>query len=71
MLWQRRFLIAGDLAFAVGADENLYALDARSGSVYWVASTDEVSAPHMESKDGKFIVSVDGQHFDAATGKPE
>lgn len=65
------FLIAGDLAFAVGADENLYALDARSGSVYWVASTDEVSAPHMESKDGKFIVSVDGQHFDAATGKPE
>lgn len=65
------FLIAGDLAFAVGADENLYALNARSGAVYWVAPIDDVSVPHMESKDGKFILDVDGQQFDAATGTPE
>ncbi len=65
------FLIAGDLAFVIGADENLYAINTGNGSVYWIAQIDETSAPQLKSKDGKFILDVDGQQFDATTGQPK
>ncbi|MCL1891904.1 MAG: PQQ-binding-like beta-propeller repeat protein [Alphaproteobacteria bacterium] len=63
------FVIAGDLAFVMGANSVLYALDARNGTIYWTAKTRRAYTPKPESADGKYFVRVGKERFYAATGK--
>jgi len=62
------FQIAGDLAFVMGANSKLYALDARDGTIYWTVQTKKIAQPKLESGDGKYFIKVGKEKFDAATG---
>jgi outer membrane protein assembly factor BamB len=62
------FLVAKDLLFVVSMDNTLHALDANTGKTYWQAKTKTATAPRLESRDGKILVIVGRQKFDAATG---
>jgi len=65
------FKLAGGVLFVSATDNNLYAIDAKSGNVYWRSEIKKQSAPKIaQSKDGKFIISVGKEKFDAETGKP-
>lgn len=59
------FAIAGDYAFVVSADSNLYAISANNGDVLWRAKTDKVVAPKYE----KGIIFVGKQRINAENGK--
>jgi len=63
------FQIAGDLAFVVGTDDTLSALDANRGEIYWKAKIQKQSTPKLMSSDGKYFVIVGKEKFDAQTGK--
>lgn len=58
------FIIAGNYAFVVSADNNLYAVSIVSGSIFWRASVDKQVAP--DYADG--IVVVGKQRFDVRDG---
>lgn len=47
------FIVVDDFAFVVGADDNLYAIDVRDGSVYWKTKIKKQVAPKY---DGKYII---------------
>ena len=62
------FLIAGDIAFVVGTDSVLYALDTKSGKIYWATNVKKSVAPRMDKDDEKYFVIVGRQWFDATNG---
>jgi len=62
------FQIAGDLAFVMGANSKLYALDAHDGGIYWTVRAKKSAAPKLELANGKYVVKVGKEKFDAATG---
>lgn len=62
------FLIAGNLAFVVGTDSNLYALDTKTGGVYWMANVKKSVQPKLQLQDEKYMVIVGRQKFDAISG---
>ena len=59
------FTIAGDYAFVVGTDSNLYAISVKNGDVFWRTSVEKQSAPMYENG----IVSVGKQRINAENGK--
>ena len=59
-----KFVIAGDFAFLVGTDNNLYAINIKDGSVYWKTEIEEQTTPKYENK----IIIVGDQEFNAETG---
>lgn len=58
------FIMAGNYAFVVSADNNLYAVSITSGTVFWRASVSEQIAP--EYSDG--VITVGKQRFDVRDG---
>ncbi|MBR3930251.1 MAG: PQQ-like beta-propeller repeat protein [Alphaproteobacteria bacterium] len=59
------FVIAGNYAFVVSVDQNLYAVELSTGTVYWRASVEKPVAPTYESG----IISVGSEQFSVSTGK--
>lgn len=59
------FILAGDYAFVVATDNNLYAISIRDGGVIWSANIDKQVAPIYENA----IITVGKQKFDIRTGK--
>ena len=47
------FMLVDDFAFVVGADNNLYAIDVRDGTVYWKTEVKKQVAPKY---DGQYII---------------
>ena len=47
------FILVDDFAFVVGADNNLYAIDVREGTVYWKTQVKKQIAPKY---DGQYII---------------
>lgn len=62
------FLIAGDLAFVVGTDLNLYALDTKTGGIYWIVKVKKSTMPKIQLIDDKYILIVGNQKIDIITG---
>lgn len=62
------FLIAGDIAFVVGTDSRLYAMDTKTGGLYWITDVKKSVQPRMEIEDGKYFVIVGRQWFNATSG---
>ena len=58
------FVIAGNYAFVVSVDQNLYAVELSTGTVYWRASVEKPVAPTYESG----IISVGYEQFSVSTG---
>ena len=42
------FIIVDDFAFVVGGDNNLYAIDTKTGSVYWKTEIEKQKKPIFE-----------------------
>lgn len=59
------FVIAGDYAFVVGADNYLYAISANNGDVFWRSLVEKQTLPTYE----KGIISVGKQQINAENGK--
>lgn len=59
------FVIAGNYAFVVATDNNLYAISTTDGSVFWRSGVESQAAPIYEN--GR--ITVDDMTFDAANGK--
>lgn len=59
------FIIAGEYAFVVGTDDNLYAVSLADGTVFWRASVSGQAAP--EYQNGR--IRVDDMVYDIADGK--
>jgi outer membrane protein assembly factor BamB len=62
------FLIAGDISFVVGTDSHLYALNTKTGGIYWTTDVKKSVQPRMELDDGKYFVIVGKQWFEATSG---
>ena len=58
------FIIVDDVAFVVGADNNLYAINIKKGNVYWVTPIKKQIAPKY---DGQYII-VGKQKIDYKNG---
>lgn len=59
------FVLAGDFAFVVGTDDNLYAIALSDGAVMWRSGIKSQKGP--EYKNGR--ITVDKEVFDAQDGK--
>lgn len=59
------FTIAGDAAFVVGTDKNLYAVRLTDGAVYWMVPIEKIATPIYENK----TIMVGKQKFNALNGK--
>ena len=59
------FTIAGDYAFVVSSDNNLYAVSVNNGDVFWRTQIDKQVAPRYE----KGIIFVGKQQINAENGK--
>lgn len=62
------FLIAGDIAFVVGTDSRLYAINTKNGGIYWITDVKKSVQPRMEIEDEKYFVIVGKQWFDVTSG---
>lgn len=58
------FILAGDVIFVVGTDNNLYALRDNDGAAYWITEISKQTAP----KYGNGIITVGRERFDGLTG---
>lgn len=63
------FVLAGEILFVSATDDYLYAIDAKTGEIYWRVKTKTQGVPKLTENNGKFIISVGKQKFDAETGK--
>ena len=59
------FVIAGEYAFVVSVDNFLYAIDTKSGDIYWRTAVDHQNAPNYQSG----VINVGKQKINAADGK--
>ena len=59
------FIIAGDVIFVVGTDNQLYALRDNDGAAYWMTSVTKQSAPKYATG----VIAVGREKFDAMTGE--
>lgn len=60
------FTLIDNVVFLVGTDNNLYAVDATCGDIYWRHGIEKQAAPIYKNK----IITVGNEKFDATTGKP-
>ena len=59
------FIIAGDVIFVVGTDNQLYALRDNDGAAYWTAELKKQAAPKYTTG----VIAVGREKFDAMTGE--
>lgn len=59
------FIIAGDYAFVVSADNYLYAINTKKGDIFWRTEINKQSAPKYKSG----IITIGTQQINAADGK--
>jgi len=64
------FLIAGEMSYVVAVDDHLYAIDSKSGEVYWRTLVSRQQAPEIgKISDGVYIVAIGREKFNAETGE--
>ena len=59
------FILAGDVIFVVGTDDNLYALRDNDGAAYWITEISKQAAPKYDTG----VLTVGREKFDALTGE--
>ena len=59
------FIIAGNYAFVVATDNNLYAIRTSDGAIMWRTEVSKQAAPNYESG----VITVGREKFNAADGK--
>lgn len=59
------FIIAGNYAFVLSTDNNLYAIRTDEGTVYWRTSIDKASVPVYENG----VITVGSRRIDVVDGK--
>ena len=59
------FIMVDNVAFVVGSDNNLYAINTKNGDVYWKTEIKK----HVKPKYNKKIITVGNQHINYKTGE--